>query len=280
MKSYLSLIPVSAKVHKGKNKMTQLCIFLAVLLVTGIFSMADMEIRSQKIRAVSEYGNWHISLRNLTEEEAGLIALRPDVEVSSWYNSLNYRLGEDYVISGQKVCVCGMEEVLLKEIMAKDLTEGAFPKEEGEALVLENARDSLGIKIGDTVTMTVPSGGEREYRITGFAESEALVSKMDAVVLCLPVEYFKELYRQEKQDGLTDADMVYYVRFKKGVNLRKAIEDVKTQYQMAEEEVGENTMLLGVSGASLETEMTAIYGAAVVLFLLVLLAGTLMIAAA
>ena len=278
MKSYLSLIPVSAKVHKGKNKMTQLCIFLAVLLVTGIFSMADMEIRSQKIRAVSEYGNWHISLRNLTEEEAGLIALRPDVEVSSWYNSLNYRLGEDYVISGQKVCVCGMEEVLLKEIMAKDLTEGAFPKEEGEALVLENARDSLGIKIGDTVTMTVPSGGEREYRITGFAESEALVSKMDAVVLCLPVEYFKELYRQEKQDGLTDADMVYYVRFKKGVNLRKAIEDVKTQYQMAEEEVGENTMLLGVSGASLETEMTAIYGAAVVLFLLVLLAGTLMIA--
>ena len=117
MKSYLSLIPVSAKVHKGKNKMTQLCIFLAVLLVTGIFSMADMEIRSQKIRAVSEYGNWHISLRNLTEEEAGLIALRPDVEVSSWYNSLNYRLGEDYVISGQKVCVCGMEEVLLKEIM-------------------------------------------------------------------------------------------------------------------------------------------------------------------
>ncbi len=278
MKSYLSLIPVSAKVHKGKNKMTQLCIFLAVLLVTGIFSMADMEIRSQKIRAVSEYGNWHISLRNLTEEEAGLIALRPDVEVSSWYNSLNYRLEEDYVISGQKVCVCGMEEVLLKEIMAKDLTEGAFPKEEGEALVLENARDSLGIKIGDTVTMTVPSGGKREYRITGFAESEALVSKMDAVVLCLPVEYFKELYRQEKQDGLTDADMVYYVRFKKGVNLRKAIEDVKTQYQMAEEEVGENTMLLGVSGASLETEMTAIYGAAVVLFLLVLLAGTLMIA--
>ena len=40
MKSYLSLIPISAKVHKGKNTMTRLCISLAVFLVTGIFSMA------------------------------------------------------------------------------------------------------------------------------------------------------------------------------------------------------------------------------------------------
>lgn len=278
MKSYLSLIPISAKVHRGKNKMTQLCIFLAVLLVTGIFSMADMQLRSQKIRAVSEYGNWHIMLRNLTEKEAGLIALRPDVEVSSWYNSLNYRLKENYIIDGQKVCICGMEEALLQEIMAKKLTEGTFPKREGEALVLENARDSLGIEIGDTVTMTAPSGRAREYRITGFAETEAMVNKLDAVVLCLPVEYFKELYSQEKQEDTTDVDMVYYVQFRKGVNLRKAIEDIKTQYHLAEEEVGENTVLLGVAGASLDASMRAIYGAAVVLFLLVLLAGTLMIA--
>lgn len=89
MKSYLSLIPISAKVHRKKNKMTRLCIFLAVFLVTGIFSMADMEVRSQKIRAVAEYGNWHIMLKNITEEEAGMIAMRPEVAASSWYNSLN-----------------------------------------------------------------------------------------------------------------------------------------------------------------------------------------------
>ena len=41
MKSYLSLIPISAKVHKRKNRMTLFCIILAVLLVTGVFSMAD-----------------------------------------------------------------------------------------------------------------------------------------------------------------------------------------------------------------------------------------------
>ena len=41
MKSYLSLIPISAKVRKRQNRMTMLCIIISVLLVTMIFSMAD-----------------------------------------------------------------------------------------------------------------------------------------------------------------------------------------------------------------------------------------------
>lgn len=45
MKSYLSLIPISAKVRRWQNRMTILCIVLAVFLVTAVFSMADMAIR-------------------------------------------------------------------------------------------------------------------------------------------------------------------------------------------------------------------------------------------
>ena len=48
MKSYLSLIPISAKVRKRQNRMTMLCIIISVLLVTAIFSMADMGIRMEK----------------------------------------------------------------------------------------------------------------------------------------------------------------------------------------------------------------------------------------
>ena len=44
MKSYLSLIPISAKVRRRQNRMTILCIVLAVFLVTAVFSMADMEM--------------------------------------------------------------------------------------------------------------------------------------------------------------------------------------------------------------------------------------------
>ena len=40
MRSYLSLIPISAKVHRRQNRMTLLCIIFAVFMVTAIFSMA------------------------------------------------------------------------------------------------------------------------------------------------------------------------------------------------------------------------------------------------
>ena len=47
MKSYLSLIRISAKVRRRQNRMTLLCIISAVFLVTGIFSMADLFIRAE-----------------------------------------------------------------------------------------------------------------------------------------------------------------------------------------------------------------------------------------
>lgn len=57
MKSYLSLIPISAKVHKRQNRMTLLCIILAVFLVTAVFSMADMGVRMEKNRLLNKHGS-------------------------------------------------------------------------------------------------------------------------------------------------------------------------------------------------------------------------------
>lgn len=57
MKSYLSLIPISAKVHKRQNRMTILCIIFAVFLVTAVFSMADMGVRMEKIRLLNKHGS-------------------------------------------------------------------------------------------------------------------------------------------------------------------------------------------------------------------------------
>ena len=61
MKSYLSLIPISAKVRKRQNRMTMLCIIISVLLVTMIFSMADMAIRMEKTR--SDQRTWELAYR-------------------------------------------------------------------------------------------------------------------------------------------------------------------------------------------------------------------------
>ena len=52
MKHFLDLIPISAKVHRKQNRMSILCIILSVFLVTTIFGMADMFIRSQILEPV------------------------------------------------------------------------------------------------------------------------------------------------------------------------------------------------------------------------------------
>lgn len=39
MRSYLSLVPISARVHRRQSRMTRICIVLAVFLVTSIFSI-------------------------------------------------------------------------------------------------------------------------------------------------------------------------------------------------------------------------------------------------
>lgn len=55
MRSYLSLIPISARVRKRQNRMTLLCIIFAVFLVTTIFSMADMCIRMEQARLMEKH---------------------------------------------------------------------------------------------------------------------------------------------------------------------------------------------------------------------------------
>ncbi len=69
MKSYLSLIPISAKVHKRQNRMTILCIIFAVFLVTAIFSMAEMGIRMEQTRLVSKHGD--LTLQDIISSTTG-----------------------------------------------------------------------------------------------------------------------------------------------------------------------------------------------------------------
>lgn len=60
MKSYLSLIPISAKVHRRQNRMTLLCIVFAVFMVTAVFSMAEMGFRMEQSRLVGKHGSFSI----------------------------------------------------------------------------------------------------------------------------------------------------------------------------------------------------------------------------
>ena len=69
MKSYLSLIPISARVRRRQNRLTILCIVTAVFLVTAIFSVADMMLRTQTGRAAGKSGSWHLEVTGITPEQ-------------------------------------------------------------------------------------------------------------------------------------------------------------------------------------------------------------------
>ena len=84
MKSYLELVAIWGKVHKKESRMTKICIFLSVFLIVGLFGMADMEIRSQKLQAIQKDGAWHAAFRGLSEEDGSLLMARPEVETASW----------------------------------------------------------------------------------------------------------------------------------------------------------------------------------------------------
>lgn len=61
MKSYLSLIPISARIHRRQNRMTLLCIVISVFLVTAIFSVADTFVRATDKSMKEKHGSWHSS---------------------------------------------------------------------------------------------------------------------------------------------------------------------------------------------------------------------------
>lgn len=80
MKSYLGLIPLSAKLRKRQNRMAILCIVLAVFLVTAVFSMADMAVRMETNSRLQKDGSWHLLLSEISQDTADKIAQQSNVE--------------------------------------------------------------------------------------------------------------------------------------------------------------------------------------------------------
>lgn len=278
MNHYLDLVPISAKVHKKRNRMSVFCIVLAVFLVTAIFGMADMFIRSQIMQARMEDGNWHVAVQNISEEQANLISARPEVTASSWYGVLNYRGDQGYTVSGKNVAICGSNKSFLTEMQTDIIKDGTFPQVDNEAMITENAKTMLGLQIGDQVSIDTPDGSSLEFTVSGFLKNAAKTMEEDSYAVFLTTEGFRSIYPGVTNGDPADYNSRYYVQFSTHCNIQNTISDMKTQLDLLDKQVSENTKLLGLLGQSGNSFMLQIYGSAVVLFLLVLLAGILMIA--
>lgn len=273
MKHYLDLVPVSAKHHKKQNWMTKLCIVLAVFLITVIFSMADMEMRSQMEQAVRSDGKWHAGFI-LDEEQGALLAARPEVEKTARYGALNYHLDEGYQIEGIETGICGFDETLLELYPAVEVMEGVFPDEKEGAVINRSAGERLGVEIGDTVMLTTPQGSTVQYRISGIANETALTARYDACVIYINAEAFRQLYEEDNGDA---KEMVTFVTFQSFCNIQKAIKEISSQFQLEPEMVRQNVKVLMLMFQSGDSYMIRFYFVAAVLAVLVMVAGVLMI---
>ena len=271
MRSYLSLASVQAKAHKRQNRMTIFCIMLAVILIAGVFTMADMEYRHEIVRMIEHHGNWHIALKKITKEEAEAVSKEAWIKEGCWYDVINYDLDKNYRINGKQTVVCGSEENW-DEIMFC-MREGALPESEREIAVTENYRRQFSKEIGDTVSLVTPAGSY-EYVISGIVKDENMLQEYDALGAFVNMDAFEKMMKENGEK----MNPVYYIQFGNTLTIRKTIDKLMDKHAWDRSVVSENAAMLGILGMSSSSYMTGLYGIALILVLLVMLSGILMIA--
>lgn len=253
--------------------MTVLCIVFSVFLVTAIFGMADMEIRSTAKQARMDYGEWHIGFRAMDDEEMEILSKRPEVAACSRYDVCNYRLDEHYRIGGEETLVVGFDRSGLDLFPTSRIEEGSFLDERGGVMVDENTKNRLGLALGSEIALSKPDGTESVYKVTGIMGQFPMLMEKSAFGLVMSTEDFRELLAEE----LEERNSLVYVKFSRWCNIRKAVREIQEQFGIPDDRVLGNELLLATMGQSDDPTIMILYGMAFLLSALVATAGVLMI---
>ncbi len=273
MKSYLSLVPISGKVRKRQNRMTIFCVIISVLLVTAIFSVADMWIRASSEGLRQKHGNWHIRLENISQDIAEEIAQRPDVAAVGWSETFNTDADQPFYIGEKKAALYGADSIYLAELV-NALEEGSLPQGDNDVMLSSNARLALDVKIGDHVTVKTPSG-DTDFTVCGFGSDDA--DTYQGQTYLVAVYMMRDAYIGVMEQNNIPINPTCYIQFQDVSKATGIITEIRQQYDLPEGDISENTAIMGLAGQSSNESMKNIYGIAAILFVIVLLAGVLMI---
>ena len=273
MKSYLSLVSISGKVRKRQNRMTIFCVIISVLLVTTIFSVADMLIRAQSEGLQQKHGNWHIRLENISQVIAEEIAQRSDVAAIGWSETFNTDGDQPFYIGEKKAALYGADSIYLAELV-NALEEGSLPQSDNDIMLSSNARLALDVKIGDHVTVKTPSG-DTDFTVCGFGSDDAEYYQGQTYMVA--VYMMRDAYIGVMEQNHLPINPSCYIQFQDVSKASGITSEIRQQYDLPEEDISENTAIMGLAGQSSNESMKNIYGIAAILFVIVLLAGVLMI---
>lgn len=274
MRSYLSLVPISAKVHRRQNRMTILCILCAVFLVTAIFSVMDMMVRMESSIMLSKHGNWHFKLEHISQDFAEEIRERTDVAAVGAASVFNYDGEQPYRINEKKAVLYGTEETYMDRI-SNGITEGAFPQDDQEVMLSPNAITAFQVQVGDSVTLHTPAG-DAAFTISGFGTEDKGYYKNQTYLIGVYMTQTAFAAIMEK-NGVADNGPAYYVQFEDAAAATNAITELQANDSLSAEHISENTGVMAMAGQSGNTAMKNFYGIAIILFIIVLLTGVLMI---
>ena len=272
MRSYLDLIPISARVRRRQNRMILLCITIAVLLVTTHFQLCGYDASGESIALREKHGSWHIRLDQISEEDAE--------EISRGRTSrrqLVFCIERDAIspgTSGKERPHCTARTRRIWKRLRAAWRKGTSREMTGGG-AQRKCQPCLDVEPGDTVTLETPAGAA-EYTVSGFGsdEREYYEGQTYLVAVYMTEAAFEALL---EENGVTAAASSFYVQFESAAAAAEAREELQAQYQLPEDSIQENTAVMGLAGQSSSEAVKNIYGIAFVLFFLVLLAGVLMI---
>lgn len=265
MKHYLNLVTEYGKIHKKKNRLTVICIAISVMLVTAIFSMAELSIKAQVNAYIREAGNFHAILTGISDDTAAQIATRDDISASSFLG-----MAEDTFYQGKELVIQSCSEEFARE-MNLTVTEGRYPTDGQEACLDRLGLEYYQISVGDSIDVPISDGTSRTYQITGaYGDFSSLKGEDSHGLMLAPegIRMFPEHMYKE----------YYYIQFKKGANIRRAIDDIRQSLDISEDQISVNLHLLALMGQSDDSSVVNIYLTAGILFTLVTMAGIFMIA--
>ncbi len=273
MKSYLSLIPVSARLHRRQNSMTLLCIIVSVFLVTAIFSVADMSIQAQGKYLIEKHGKWHIRFDQISQDAVEEVSQRADVTAIGWLDSFNTNADQDFYIGERKAALYGVDQTYITQIV-NSVEEGSAPQNDNEVMLSNNAKLALDAQIGGHVSIRTPAG-DTDFTVSGFGSDDKEYYQGQTYLVA--VYMTRNAFHSILAANAIEEHPSCYVQFQQASDAPGAVLDIQQQYGLADGSISENTATMGLSGQSSNKSIQNIYGIAAVLFVMVLLAGVLMI---
>lgn len=268
MNHYLDLVKEYNKVHKKENKMTLISIIIAVFLVTTVFGMAEMEIKTQKISIINQYGNWHVMMKDITNEQSELISARPETAYSGWIFSIGKSGG--YTLKGKSIYPSGVGKEMAKQFGIQ-VQEGNYPVKSNEMLINSSAKERLKLNIGDEVTINTSDKKAMKFKISGFCNDVSTLLKYDGYGGILTPEAVKINFPENSFAKR------FYIQFKPHKNMQNTITDISNELSIEKNKIQQNKYLMAVLGQTKDSYVGKLYTIAGFLFVLILIAAILMI---